>query len=436
MNRIFIILVTSFLVIFSMLNVSPLMAQSPARINYQGIARDEKGNPLQRQSLFIKIQLLITQENSPAIFEEEHEVLTNEFGLYTLQIGGGKLVSGNLNLVDWSQGNKYIAVSCKKNVSDEYSLLGSNQLLSVPYAFYANTAGELKSKHTKDRSGTVSTDNTTTGNPNYLTKFSSVPNTITNSQLYDNGINVGIGTSLPNAKLHLFSNSSAIEHVRMENVYASGFGKFMMYNDIPTNYATFTKYGSAFPGGYIGISSLFPYSNLLAFGNNGGGFLISNSGNIGLSILANGTSNLKFYADRNSGRIGIGGNSLPTAQVHFNQSANADTVKFTNTMTGHTITDGFDIRANGTSVELMNLEADALSLGTNNINRIKITSGGFVGIGNLNPSTTLDIAGTIKISGGSPAVGKVLTSDAAGLASWQVPGLTSGTLTGFVRLLD
>lgn len=411
-------------------------AQAPNRFNYQGIARDDNGTPLKLTPLFIKIDILPTQEDSPSLFEEEHEVRTNEYGLYTLQIGGGQMIKGSLSSINWSQGNKFIAVSCKLDKSANYLKMGTTQLLSVPFALYANSAGTLISGHPKERSGSVSTDVGTTGSQNYLPKFTATPNTITNSQLFDNGSNIGIGTFTPNAKLHLYSNSSAVEHLRMENANALGTGKFMMYNDVPGNYATFTKYGSTFPGGYAGIAALFPYSNLLAFGNNGGGFLISNSGNIGLSIFSGGVSNLKFFADKNSGRIGIGGNASPAAQIHFNNSSLGDTLKITNATSGHLASDGFDIRYNGTNVEIMNQEADGLSLGTNNTNRIRISSTGLVGIGTLNPTTTLDVAGTVKISGGNPASGKVLTSDANGLASWQVVGQVTGSITGFVRLLD
>jgi len=51
--------------------------------------------------------------------------------------------------------------------------------------------------------------------------------------------------------------------------------------------------------------------------------------------------------------------------------------------------------------------------------------GGQVGIGTSDPSAKLEIAGQIKITGGSPGAGKVLTSDANGLATWQTPARSS-----------
>jgi len=48
-----------------------------------------------------------------------------------------------------------------------------------------------------------------------------------------------------------------------------------------------------------------------------------------------------------------------------------------------------------------------------------VTNSGNVGIGTTNPGAKLEVAGQVKITGGTPAAGKVLTSDAAGLATWE-----------------
>ena len=64
---------------------------------------------------------------------------------------------------------------------------------------------------------------------------------------------------------------------------------------------------------------------------------------------------------------------------------------------------------------------------------MRITTAGNVGIGTTNPGAKLDIAGDIKIVDGTQGSGKVLTSDASGLASWQTPSGSPGgdwSLTG------
>lgn len=61
----------------------------------------------------------------------------------------------------------------------------------------------------------------------------------------------------------------------------------------------------------------------------------------------------------------------------------------------------------------------ALIFRTINIERMRINSSGNVGIGTVNPTAKLEVAGQIKITGGHPGEGKVLTSDNTGLASWK-----------------
>ncbi|HCN06796.1 MAG TPA: hypothetical protein DIT01_02610, partial [Lentisphaeria bacterium] len=58
-------------------------------------------------------------------------------------------------------------------------------------------------------------------------------------------------------------------------------------------------------------------------------------------------------------------------------------------------------------------------------NAMVINQAGRVGIGVENPSAKLEVAGQVKITGGAPGAGKVLTSDAAGLATWESPGAGS-----------
>jgi hypothetical protein len=66
-------------------------------------------------------------------------------------------------------------------------------------------------------------------------------------------------------------------------------------------------------------------------------------------------------------------------------------------------------------------------------NQFLIRAGGGMGINLTDPTTDLDVNGQIRIRGGSPAAGKVLTSGADGTATWETPSAASDndwTLTG------
>jgi hypothetical protein len=507
-----------------------LKAQVPQKFNYQGIARDTKGNPMGKQTLGIKLSVLPTSDATTPEYEEVQTITTNEFGLYTLQIGNGTAVTGTMKEVKWETGNKYIKVAIDPQGGTNYADAGTTQLLSVPYAIYADKAGMAKETTGGDRAGAVSTSAAGTGTVNFLTKFTAA-NTIYDSQVFDNGTNIGIGTTTPaaTAKIHINQNSaSVLEHIRMQNLSSTGAGRFTMYSNGANNYSTFTKYGSGYAGGYAGVTTLYPYANLLAFGNNGvaandglGRFLISTAGNAGISIFKGGTSKLKFHADFTTENVGIGGNSAPVSRVHMNNTdgANMD-LRLTNNISAHTASDGLLISQIGDTASISNLEAGPLTFGVDSIERMRISEFGYVGIGtnipvypldvvhggstgvrirstgsfsvldidaasgdaalrfanngvnqwnirnqpgtdnlqifelggggerfmienstgnvgigtNGAPTQKLDIDGQIRIRGGSPAAGSVLTSDANGVGTWATPA--PGTITSSVGTND
>ena len=110
-------------------------AQSPEKINYQAVARDLSGNPLVNQTLTVTYQIRQSSPTGTSVYTETHSgISTNQFGLFTAEIGGGTPSVGTFAGINWGAGLFYLYVEVNGDP------IGSSQLLSVPYALHAKTA--------------------------------------------------------------------------------------------------------------------------------------------------------------------------------------------------------------------------------------------------------------------------------------------------------
>jgi hypothetical protein len=132
---------TLILVLLLVTSTIYLFGQTPEKMNYQGIARDVSGAPLSEQEISLKISILEGSTNGSTSYAEVHNVSTNNLGLFTIQIGDGSSVSGSFSAINWATGTHYLQVEIDENGGDDYIPLGTNQLVSVPYALYAKNAG-------------------------------------------------------------------------------------------------------------------------------------------------------------------------------------------------------------------------------------------------------------------------------------------------------
>jgi len=109
-----------------------LKAQAPEKINYQAVARDISGNPLINQTLNVTYQIRQSSPTGTSVYTETHTgISTNQFGLFTAEIGGGIPSVGTFAGINWGAGLYYLYVEVNGDP------IGSSQLLSVPYALYA-----------------------------------------------------------------------------------------------------------------------------------------------------------------------------------------------------------------------------------------------------------------------------------------------------------
>ncbi|MBQ9435790.1 MAG: hypothetical protein IJU33_06630 [Bacteroidales bacterium] len=125
--------------IFLLIVATAVMAQAPQQFTYQSVVRDNSNNLLKNTDVMVTISLLQGGESSDAVYVETHHAQTNANGLMTLLIGGGTVTSGSFSDIDWGSGPYFVRV--ETNLGDKGTLTTVQQLLSVPYAQYANATG-------------------------------------------------------------------------------------------------------------------------------------------------------------------------------------------------------------------------------------------------------------------------------------------------------
>ncbi len=126
--------------LFSFIALSAL-AQVPQKFSYQTVVRNASNQLLIGQTVGIKISILQGSANGSAVYAETHAPQTNANGLATLEIGGGALLSGNFANINWANGSFFVKIETDPNGGNNYTITNTSQLLSVPYALYATTAG-------------------------------------------------------------------------------------------------------------------------------------------------------------------------------------------------------------------------------------------------------------------------------------------------------
>ncbi len=119
-------------------------AQTPPNaFNYSAVARNAAGQPIAAATIGIQITILKTSPTGASQYSENHFVNTDAFGLFNLVIGAGAVQSGSMATIDWSIDNYYLKVGMDATGGTNFLTMGTTQLLSVPYALYAKSAGSV-----------------------------------------------------------------------------------------------------------------------------------------------------------------------------------------------------------------------------------------------------------------------------------------------------
>ena len=122
------------------------ISQSPLGINYQAVLRNSTGGFVANTTVGYKLEIRKTSSTGQVVYAERHTPLSNSQALVNIIIGGGTVIQGSFSTISWGSGPYFLVSSIDFTGGTNYQNFGSQQLMSVPYALYANTAGSAVNK--------------------------------------------------------------------------------------------------------------------------------------------------------------------------------------------------------------------------------------------------------------------------------------------------
>ena len=417
------------------------IAQTPQAFKYQTVVRDAAGEIIQNQNVGFRFNIHDVNASGAVVYSETHTVMTNQFGLANLEIGTGVPVSGTFSAINWGTNSKYLEVELDPAGGNNFTSMGTTQLLSVPYSLYsentANTddadadpANELQNLSIAGNDLSISDGNTVTlpgsginnkisdddGNTWIDTETNSNNDSIVfytmgmermvishngyidiNGQLSATGF-TGDGSGLTGVPGDDLGDHTATEDLDMNNYHITNVVSPNDANDAATKLYVDTQISLNGDnlGDHTATQNIALDSNWVSNDGDNEGIYVDTDGNVGIN------TNVTNHS------LSVEGDIQSTGQIIASYgSTNNAAYRF-----------GVGIENTGLSSPSYN----SVSVITSGSERMKITAAGNVGIGTSTPAEMLHVEGTIRIADGTQAAGRILTSDADGTATWTEPG--------------
>ena len=125
-------------ILVSCLSATIDFAQAPNQLQYQAIIRNSSGSVVANKAVGMRVSILKNSTTGTVDYSEIHRDTTTANGLITVEIGAGAVVSGSFVSIKWGQGPYFIKIETDINGGTNYNIFSTTQVLSVPYALYAN----------------------------------------------------------------------------------------------------------------------------------------------------------------------------------------------------------------------------------------------------------------------------------------------------------
>lgn len=125
------------LLTFSFLFLIISWCQTPQGVSYQAIARNAGGVPIANHSLQIKFNVIDSVVSGNIVYVETHNTVTSNLGLFSLTVGAGTPSLNTFSNINWSKNSKYLKIEMDTNSTANWIMLGTQQIMSVPYSLWA-----------------------------------------------------------------------------------------------------------------------------------------------------------------------------------------------------------------------------------------------------------------------------------------------------------
>src|SRR5690554_2479280 len=131
MKKLFTFLATTLL-------ATTMWAQAPQKMSYQAVIRNSDDALVAETVIGMQISILQGSETGSAVYVETQTPTTNANGLVSLEVGAGTPTSGDFPTINWAEGPYFIKTETDPAGGTDYTISGTSQLLSVPFALHAN----------------------------------------------------------------------------------------------------------------------------------------------------------------------------------------------------------------------------------------------------------------------------------------------------------
>ena len=128
-----------------------LFAQLPERMSYQAVIRSNSNVLVVLSPVGMRVSILQGSPTGTPVYVERQTPTTNGNGLISIEIGSGSIISGDFTTIDWSTGTYFIKTEVDPSGGSSYTITGTSQLLSVPYALHSKASDNLKGSITESQ---------------------------------------------------------------------------------------------------------------------------------------------------------------------------------------------------------------------------------------------------------------------------------------------